>query len=341
MRRAWLLAVAVLGPYSPAVADEPAGKKYEVVTPKDDGIIATGINGRGDVIGFEWVDDKDHPGVVSQAPFFAKGKEMTYLPLLDGYTATFPAGVSDDGVVVGRSSKPAPPGVVVKLRNQGFVWDAARGIRGLGVLPGDFASFASDISGDGRRISGYSVGQDRVRACIWERDGDGWTVAALPESSQLGSQVVPMSDDGKFIAAVERAQPCLWSSDASGKWTRELLGDPGSLVPRSVNNSGVVAGIRHTGDGLTHAVLWTRDGGLTLLEKPEGYVRSEANAINNAGVVVGTIDGPSGSPVGPNAFVYEDGRVRVIDEGGPNFASATAINDKGQISGVVEKDEEE
>src|SRR5437764_14434273 len=115
MRRAWFLAM-VVGLSSASGADEP-GKTYRVVTPKEDGIIATGINGRGEVVGFEWVEEKENPGVLAQAPFFAKGKEITYLPKLAGYTATFPAAVSDDGLVVGRASRPAPAGVRVPMRN--------------------------------------------------------------------------------------------------------------------------------------------------------------------------------------------------------------------------------
>jgi uncharacterized membrane protein len=79
--------------------------------------------------------------------------------------------------------------------------------------------------------------------------------------------------------------------------------------------------------------------GITQLDKPKGYVRSEANAINNAGVVVGMVDGPAGSTIGPNAFVYEKGRFRVIDECGPAFTSATAINDAGQVAGVLDKED--
>ena len=106
--------------------------------------------------------------MLDQVPFFARGKQITYLPLLKGYTATFPAAVSDDGTVVGRASKPAPKGVRVPLRNQAFVWDAKGGIRGLGVLQDDWASLACGISRDGRRISGFSVGDNRNRACVWD-----------------------------------------------------------------------------------------------------------------------------------------------------------------------------
>jgi uncharacterized membrane protein len=341
MQRAWpfLPLVLVLVLVSRGFAAEPV-EKVRVVAPKDDGIIATGINERGEIVGFEWVEEKDHPGVLAQVPFRARGKEMTYLPLLEGYTATFPAAISDDGLVVGRASKPIRPGVQVDIRSQGFVWEEKAGIRGLGVLEGDLASLACGITRDGRRISGVSVGDGRVRACVWERDGDRWKATALPHVAQLGSQVVAISGDGRFVAAVDGTSTCLWSRDVAGGWAREVIAEGRSLVPRAVNNSGSVVGLGFAADGLTHAMIWTREGGCTPIEEPKGYVRSEAGAINNAGVVVGMVDGPYGSEVGPNAFVYQRGRLRLIDEGGPTFTAAVAINDQGQVAGVMEKEDE-
>jgi uncharacterized membrane protein len=339
MRRAWLIGVAMVILSWHAVGDEPK-KKYQVVTPKDVGIIAMGLSGHGDIVGFEWIESKKHPGVVDQVPFFAKGKTITYLPPLEGYTATFPAAVSDDGVVVGYAGKPAPLGRVVPLRNQAFVWDAKSGVHGLGVLADDVVSYACDITPDSRRISGYSVGANRVRACIWDRDGAVWKASALPNSSDLRWTVVAVSDNGKFVVAGDGQKPCLWSQLDSGQWKQEFIGSPGSLVPRSVNNSGMVVGVRYTIDGGSHAVIWSRDQGQKQLEEPEGYVRSEANAVNNEGIVVGMVDGPAGSKIGPNAFVYELGRLRLIDEGGPDFSSATAINDHGQVAGVLDREDE-
>jgi uncharacterized membrane protein len=339
MRLACSLSTVLLGLASLARADEPV-KKYDVVSPKDDGIIATGINNGGAIVGFEWVERKEQPGVVVQMPFFAQGKAMIYLPLLEGYTATFPAAVSDGGRVVGRASKAAPPGGRVPLRNQAFVWEAGPGIRGLGALAEDTASFACGISRDGRRISGYSVGNNRVRACVWDQNGDRWKGVALPSVARLGSNTVVISDDGKRVAATDGSAPCLWTEDASGGWSREVIGEDSSLVPRAVNNAGTVAGLRFIPDGFPHAVIWTRQRGLQVLPEPAGYVRSEASGVNNQGVVVGMIDGPVGSKVGPNAFVYETGRLRPLVEGGPAFTAATAINDQDQVAGVMEKEED-
>jgi uncharacterized membrane protein len=340
MRCGWQIVIAVLMLCGQVPGDEP-GKRFKIVTPKLDGVNAVGINGKGDIIGFEWVENKTIPGVVDELPFFARGKTVTRLPLLQGYTATFPAAVSDDGTVVGRSSKPAPQGVVIPLRNQAFIWTASGGIRGLGTLERDLASFASDISADGRRISGFSVGENRVRACIWDRDGDGWKAVALPFVSNLGSNLVAMSDNGKWCTAVDGEKPVLWSQLSSGgQWKQVFIGAPGSLVPRGVNNSGMVVGLRFSPDGLTHAVVWSRETEQKVLEKPKGYVRSEALAVNNQGIVVGMVDGPGGSKVGPSAFVYEQGRLTLLEDGETGFASAQAINDNGQITGIFDKEEE-
>jgi uncharacterized membrane protein len=206
-------------------------------------------------------------------------------------------------------------------------------------LQDDTASFACGVTRDGTCISGVSVGDNRIRACVWERVGDAWKGMALPQASQLGSQVVVISNDGRYVASIDGEVPCQWTRSDNGTWTREVIGESGSLAPRAVNNAGIIVGLHYTRDGLTDAVIWTRGVGITQLEKPKGYVRSEAIAINNTGVVVGMVDGPGGSAIGPNAFVYENGRFRVIDECGPTFTSATAINDAGQVAGVLDKED--
>ncbi|WP_152050877.1 HAF repeat-containing protein [Tautonia marina] len=338
MRFSCLVVVLALNATWCVGADEPSGP-ITVVSPKPEGIIATGINNAGDVIGFEWIEEEERPGVVAQVPFIVKGEQMTYLPLLEGYTATFPAAVSDGGLVVGRVSKPMTPGRRTPLLNQGFVWDAERGIRGLGALEGDYSSFATGVSSDGRRISGFSVGDNRVRACVWNLEGEAWVGTALPHEDRLGSNVVAISDDGKAVSAVDGVFGCLWTEDDSGTWTRTVISESGALIPRAVNNAGMVVGFTFAGDGLPHAALWTRDGGYERLAEPEGYQRSEASDVNNHGVVVGMIDGPAGSEIGPDPFVYQSGTLRRIDEGGPMFSSATAINDQGQVAGILESDD--
>jgi uncharacterized membrane protein len=339
MRRLWLLTSALLITAS-AAAEKPAGK-LTIVTPRPDGILAADINEGGDVIGLQWVEEADLPGVIAQKPFFARGEAMTYLPLLDGYTATFPAALSDDGLVVGRASKPAQPGRHVPLQSQAFVWHAESGIKGLGVLEGDNGSFACGISRDGKRISGASIGEDGIKACVWEREGDGWKISALPHAVRLGSNVVAVSGDGTLLSAVDGTSACLWSRNDSGNWNRETIAEAAQLIPRAVNDDGMVVGVRNTPDGLVHAVVWTKADGVRVLDKPPGFVKSEALAVNSAGVVVGSLDGPNGSPIGPNGFAFSGDEVRLLTQENLSFTGATGINDRGQVVGIIEKEEDE
>ncbi|AMV40393.1 hypothetical protein [Planctomyces sp. SH-PL62] len=332
---AWPLATASRG------EEPPAPKPHPLVAPMKEGLNITGINDRGDVVGFHWEPENGNPDILYEAPFLAQGDKITRLPLLKTYTATFPAAVSDDGVVVGRSSKPAPPNTFVPLRNQAFVWTADQGIKGLGAAEGDAASFATGISRDGRRISGLSVGDYRLRGVVWERDGDAWKAVVIPEADQLSSNVLAVSPDGKRLAAVQKGETSLWTEAEPGVWKREPLSqDRNAMIPRGVNDSGVVVGHRNDPDGTLRAVIWTREQGLQTLGIPEGFQHAQASAVNNAGAVVGQIDGPHGGLPGPRAFIYEDGKLRILDEHGPDFIWATAINDRGQVSGVLEEPEE-
>ena len=204
-----------------APADEPTPRRLEVVTPKDDAIVAVGINARGDVVGTEWKESTELPGVIGQEPFLARNKKQVFLPLLPTYTATMPAAVSDDGMVVGRASKPMSVRFRVPLQNQAFTWTEAEGIRGLGVLPDDHASFATGVSRDGSRIAGVAIGPDRLRPCVWERKPDapgGWSGRPLPQQTAFCSAVVAISPDGRRVAAVDGSTPTLWTLDAAGTW---------------------------------------------------------------------------------------------------------------------------
>ena len=89
---------------------------------------------------------------------------------------------------------------------------------------------------------------------------------------------------------------------------------------------------------------WTKGGKLILLEPRRLAARGAANRMaQTLGEQVGETVGLRvrlGSKIGPNAYVWgPDGR-RILEEGGPYFTAATAINDAGQIAGVFEREDE-
>jgi hypothetical protein len=88
-------------------------------------------------------------------------------------------------------------------------------------------------------------------------------------------------------------------------------------------------------------VIRTRDHGCARIQEVSGYIQSEAVDVNQQGVVVGTTDRKGEHGLEPRAFIYEKGKMRLIDEGGPNFTSANAINNARQVTGTFERDEDE
>lgn len=97
------------------------------------------------------------------------------------------------------------------------------------------------------------------------------------------------------------------------------LGIKGSVG--GMNGSGVVVGARSTGDS-TRAFIY-RDGVVADLGEPT--VRSEANAINDRGQVVGSLDG--------RAFLYAGAAMRDLGTLGGNNSAARGINMRGEIVG--------
>ena len=101
-----------------------------------------------------------------------------------------------------------------------------------------------------------------------------------------------------------------------------------------INDSNQVVGVSQNTSGVNHAFLFNIDKAGTVLNRIDlgelagGY--STAKAINNAGVVVGTSDN--------RAFIWSNGMMQdlntLIDPTSQwNLATATGINDSGQIVG--------
>lgn len=331
----------------PTHAGEPKPPVYRIVPEKDrHKIVAISLNSSGDLLAFRWTPENGDENVLEQAPmlFEAKSARETRIPLLKGYTATLPAAMSDTRVVVGRASRPSVNNAGQRLPFPGvaFVWDEKDGIRSLGALPDDTMSHADSISADGTLVAGISIGQNRVRACVWQRKGDAWEVKPLPqETEHLNSQKIAISPNGKYAVGVDGRKAVLWTRQEGAEWTREAIGDTDAMITRAVNDNAFVAGFRFEQDAQTSrtALIWSRATGMKVIEKPKGYVYAELNAINNRNVAVGFVDGPHGSDIGPNACVTENGRLRIFGEF-PEFSSATAIDDNGNIAGTFEEKEQ-
>jgi probable HAF family extracellular repeat protein len=93
----------------------------------------------------------------------------------------------------------------------------------------------------------------------------------------------------------------------------------------------------YTTNGARVPVRIERNGDITQIELLKGDVAGEALGINAAGTVVGFSDDPSGPTGGPQPFVWRNGVTRLLElPETSQFGAATAINDRGQIAGMLD-----
>jgi probable HAF family extracellular repeat protein len=101
--------------------------------------------------------------------------------------------------------------------------------------------------------------------------------------------------------------------------------------PRAINERGQVVGRAELRSYDQHAFLWDADT-MRDLGVPSGFSYSEANDINDAGVIVGTARGTNVSA----GFVYQAGTMRRLDDlaspgSGLRLTEASAVNERGQV----------
>ncbi len=296
-------------------------------------------------------------GISSTKGFFRRGVEELDIPILKDFTNVEAYALSDTGMVVGYVSRPFQAvGGSVKA----FVWNTKTNEQKfLAPLPTDIVCHAQDISADGHRITGYSIGNEppRMRPCIWEwKETDKEYVpqelsSVLPNNPFLQVGHVIISPDGKRIAATlseKQVSPfeydCslyVWDRDAKGKWARTKISDEEPKL-RDLNNNGTMVGSVKL-EGITRACVVDIRGKLNLIDLLTGDVSSEAYGINDAGTVVGLSDDPPGETGAPQPFVYEKGAVSQLElSSNTQSGAALAINQQGAIGGyLLEGTEEE
>lgn len=323
--------------------------RYELHTIKNSKTFsqAIAINDRMEVIGTREVTEA---GVGSMLNFFRSGEIEFEIPVPKDFTNIEVQALSNSSVVVGYVSRPIGH---ANGSLHAFAWDAnSREMTLLAPVVGDMSANAQDISADGKRITGYSLGTNppSMRPCVWQWNDQTkqWTASALStiklRNPYLQTSHVVISPNGKRIAACitekELTEPnvdsslFVWESDSSGEWQRRKISDEQFAI-KDMNDHGVMVGSIH--DGLVFSACSIDLNGKLVKYKPLANDEScHAYGVNNAGMIIGMSDDPHGGEGGPQAVKFSSGKAIAIPFPEDTLdSSALAINQSGAIAGFI------
>ena len=213
---------------------------------------------------------------------------------------------------------------------QAFVWDAGQVTVLPPLEPANFG-YPHDLT-NGGVVIGDGMIAVQSHATIWQ-SGVPLDLGAL---GGVSSHAVRGNESGQLVG--------WWQLAGGGVEIHAFLYDAGTFTDlgglggvrayaKAINATGTVAGFSWlTNDVGGHAFVWSA-GTMTDIAAWSGADRaSVANAINDEGVVVGTIEAPFGND--NLAFVYENGQMSTLP-GFPGAQSSVpeAINNLRQVAG--------
>jgi probable HAF family extracellular repeat protein len=228
---------------------------------------AVAINNAGQVVGTNGL-------YVGRDPYFSPLNVLWWYGTTTDLGDFIPAAINDAGQIAG--SVPYDPNLIHEnmagLTRRAALWQGGT-VKDLGVLPGEDASQASGINASGQMV-GYSYYVRQGFGNPFNPHAFVYDGGAMHDLGTLGGT------NGYG------GQPMGYGGSASDSDSRALgINDAGQIVGSSNAPGGV---------GVTHAFLaqWAPGGGVmidlnNLLPANSGWVLNEADAINNAGQIVG------------------------------------------------------
>lgn len=189
---------------------------------------------------------------------------------------------ADGGTVVGIAES--------ESRNEAFIWDAAEGIRGLGVLrAGTSSSLASAVSHDGTTVVG--VNRSHIygtEAFIWDAARGIRGLDNFP-SGATARVATGVSGDGSVVVGTAAfpfgLEAFLWTEENGGQGLGRFPGAYSSISSAVSSDGSVAVGYGHTNEGF-EAFIWSSATGMTGLGQLRGGTESYAKAVSGDGKVV-------------------------------------------------------
>lgn len=239
--------------------------------------------------------------------------EFIPLGFLPGYDRSQRGSVSDDGTVVSGSSYNSGPGI----SERAFRWTESTGMVDLEVLPGDTASYASAVSGDGSTI----VGRSSFRAMIYT---EAFGMQGLGNQG-TSSVATGVSFDGSVAVG--------WGQEGALRWTEDegevVLGD-GASTDVSADGE-VIVGFRESiEDDGWEAFRWTAETGMIGLGFPNGGLSNPVPRISADGTVIAAKGVVTSAEGDVEAYRWAE-QTGVV---GLGWLPGTALEDGSQTSDV-------
>lgn len=149
----------------------------------------------------------------------------------------------------------------------------------------------------------------------------------IPSGAVMDGSAPALSGGGNFFVARSDDNSRGWLFDTgSGNWT-EMMGPGYYLQPDAVNNLGEAAGRMANAGGQTVPFVYTEAGGVQQITNGGTEVYGNAIAMNNAGLVTGTVQG--------RAFVFNSSTLEFEFITPAVGLDAADINDAGAIIGAT------
>lgn len=251
---------------------------------------------------------------------------LEVMPTLGG-SGSLATGINDLGQISGSAVR--PDGRVAAV-----VWQPGGALLELGALPGHLGSSASGINNLGQ-VTGYSdVFGDgsRYRAFLWSAaTGIQALPLPAPDTGSLGFAINDSGTVAGWVRGAGNADAATWAAGANPQRLPDPYGGSGAGYARAINASGQVAGRLSTTNANTMAIRYTPGANAPLALGTLGGDSSEANAINDAGWVVGqSLDADSRV----RAFLWRPGvGMQALPAAQSTLSQAMGVNGAGQIVG--------
>lgn len=192
-------------------------------------------------------------------------------------------------------------------------------------------SSASKINNAGQIIgaANHSLSDSRSVAVLWNHGQYINMTAAAGMDGQL--QTLRLSDINNHGTVLGWATTAPCDTGCAGT-TRAIKWESGNFADapgaNAINDAGTIA---DSGTGTLR--LWN-NGSFTTLPTAGGYQRSQANDINNAGLVVGTSSRDAGT-IRSAATVWQNGNVELLSNPYNRNSFANAVNEAGRVVGYT------